>query len=154
MANIVHDSMLVRDKIKDRMAKVKSNAENIKCVQKICTRAYNKFKALTTRPNIGIQPDGKLHPKCKRFVHPAMCTLRRSSEEAFRIEATNLKNLSNEMTEEISLIFKENELFKKSLQPPFFNLRVLTLEERFNLKKQKKFGQTMAKSAAKMLDSF
>ena len=153
MANIVHDSMLVRDKIKDRITKVGSITQNIKFEQELCARLYSKFKNLTTRPKICIQPNGKLNPKYKRFVHPSMCRLRSSAEEAFRIEAAQLKDLSNELIEEIREIFKENESFKKSHQPPFFNLRVLTLEESYNLKKRKKFAQDMAKSVAKILDS-
>ena len=153
MAKLINDSMLVRDKIKDRITKVGSIVQSIKCKQELCARLYNKFKHLTTRPKICIQPDGKMHPKCKKFVNPAMCILRNSAEKAFRIEAAQLKDLSHELIKEITKIFKENESFLKSHQPPFFNLRVLTLEERGNLRRRKKFAQQMAKSVAKILDS-
>ena len=150
MAKAFNDSMLVRDKIKDRITRVSSIVQSIKCKQELCARLYSKFKNLTTRPKICIQPDGKMHPKFKRFVHPSMCKLRSSAEEVFRIEAAQLKDLSNELIKEIRKIFKENESFLKSLQPTFFNLRVLTLEESYNLKKRKKFAQEMAKSVAKI----
>ena len=77
---------------------------------------------------------------------------RQKSQDALKNQAKKIICLSEVLTEEIGNIFKESENFLKSLQPLLFDLRILAVEERFNLERRKEFSQRMAISSAAILD--
>ena len=150
--NATSDSILLRNKIENLLVNVDFISQSIKCEYELLTRSYSTFIALTSRPNVCIRPDGSLHPCFERFIHPTMHESRQKSQDALKNQAKKIICLSEVLTEEIGNIFKESENFLKSLQPLLFDLRILAVEERFNLERRKEFSQRMAISSAAILD--
>ena len=150
--NATSDSTLLRNKIENHLVKVDFMSQSIKCEYELLTRSYSTFIALTSRPKVCICLDGSLHPNFARFIHPMMHESRQKSQDALKNQAKTIICLSKALTEEIGNIFKESEHFLKSLQPPLFDLRILTVDERFNLERRKEFSQRMTMSAAAILN--
>ena len=150
--NATSDSIVLRNQIENHLVEVDFTSQSIKFEYGLLTRSYSNFIALTSRPNVCILPDGSLHPCFARFIHPMMHESRQKSQDALKNQAKTIICLSKALTEEIGNIFKESEHFLKSLQPPLFDLRILTVDERFKLERRKEFSQRMTMSAAAILN--
>ena len=150
MANQV--DVEIRDGMKLRLSKLRSEALQIDLAYGLYTRAYPVLRARAAKPKNSVEPDGSFHPDFQNYMDRKTFQDRRLAESSFRSEAVKLIKICNSVTKEINDIISLNTLLLNSKPAP--TVEVLTIEELAELEHQKAISDRMAKNVVKVVGEF